>query len=222
MNEKNVQTWDKMYAEGRSLLQYPDETVIASLKRHQDKLQTGLDIGCGAGRHTIIMANMGIKALGIDSSESAIKYASLKADKLGLSNITFKNALVQELSISDNSMDIVIAWGLFHYLNSSDRINLLERVYSILRPGGILLCTLRSVKDTRISSGTEIDEHTYLVDYFDEETQSPKQTVMYFWDEPGVYSFLSRFSKVSLGHKIVEPINKLGQKSAHWLVEAYK
>src|SRR5690554_4491507 len=150
INKTNINTWDKVYSEGRSLLEYPDENVVASLNKNRQQLNKGLDIACGAGRHTFLMADMGIKSLGIDSSEAAINFAKNKAKKLGYENIKFDVKKIQNAYLEPESYDIIIVWGLFHYLSKSDREKLIEKVYDALLPSGILLTTLRSIKDSRI------------------------------------------------------------------------
>lgn len=220
MAELNVKTWDKVYSEGRSLLEYPDETIVSFLSKK--KYRKGLDIGCGAGRHTFLMNSYGIEAYGIDSSEAAITYSKKKANELGLKDIYFENKLAQDIQFAEESFDLIIVWGLFHYLNENDREELLHKVYHLLIPGGTLLCTLRSKEDTRFEQGKKIGENQYLVNYFDAEKNAPLQTVMYFWDEQEVRKFLSSFRDIQLGHRTIEPIGKLGIKTSHWLIAAMK
>jgi ubiquinone/menaquinone biosynthesis C-methylase UbiE len=222
MNNVNVNTWDKMYSEGRSLLIWPDEAVVAALNRRIGQLNFGIDIACGAGRHAILMSQMGINSIGIDSSDNSIKFAIKRAQELKLKNLQFYVCLVQDMILDKGSIDIAIVWGLIHYLEVKDQGILLDKVLEFLKPGGMLLATFRSAEDSRLSKGKLVEQNRYLVDYFDSGTKALKQTLMCFWDEKGVRDVLSDFSKINLGHRIVEPIGSLGNKSAHWLVEAIK
>lgn len=222
MNNTNVNTWNKMYSEGRSLLIWPDEVVVATLNRRISQLNFGIDIGCGAGRHTILMAQMGINSVGIDSSDNSINFAIKRAQELKLENIQFRIGLAQDVKVEKEVADIVIAWGLFHYLEAKDQRILLNKILEFLRPGGTLLATFRSTEDSRLSKGKLVEQNRYLVDYFDSGIKDVKQTIMCFWDENGVRKTLSEFSKINLGHRVVEPIGSLGNRSAHWLVEAIK
>ena len=222
MQNLNVETWNKVYSEGRSLLIWPDENVVSSLNRHRGKFSKGIDLACGAGRHTMLMAQMGIDSLGVDSSEASIEFAKNRSESLGLKNIKFVKGLVQDLELEKESFDIVIAWGLIHYLERQDQEEFIDKVLSILKPNGMFLLTLRSEEDTRRTSGKKIEDNRYLVDYFDSGLNEVKQTKMYFWDEAGVRKLLNGFSNLKLGHRGKEPIGSLGNKSAHWLIEAYK
>ncbi|NMA73278.1 MAG: class I SAM-dependent methyltransferase [Bacteroidales bacterium] len=222
MNNLNVETWNEVYASGRSLLVWPDENVISSLNRHKGKFTKGIDLACGAGRHTILMAQMGIESVGVDSSHASIEYAKKRSESLNIKNIDFINGLVQDLELEKEGFDIVIAWGLIHYLDKKDQEEFLNKVMSILRPNGMFLLTLRSEEDSRKTYGTKIEENRYLVDYFDSGLNEVKQTKMFFWNETGIRELLKDFSKLEIGHRVVEPIGGLGNKSAHWLIEAYK
>ncbi|MDQ0206935.1 class I SAM-dependent methyltransferase [Alkalicoccobacillus murimartini] len=222
MSKLNVETWNNVYSEGRSLLQYPDEIIISSLNKNKGKFTNGLDIACGAGRHTFLMNDFGIEAKGIDSSVAAIAYANKKAEELGLLSTTFENKLVQDLTETSEFYDVIIVWGLIHYLEEQEQTDLINKVYSMLKPGGVLLSTLRSKQDSRMDKGLHVEGDKFLVDYFDRKSDSPKQTIMYFWDEAGVRDKLDMFKDVSLGHRSVDPIGDLGHTMAHWLIEARK
>lgn len=218
----NVKTWEGVYSEGRSLLIWPDETVVSSLNKYNGKLKKGIDLACGAGRHTILMSQMGIESIGIDSSQSSIDFAQKRSKKMGLNNIVFINSLVQEIEFEKGGFDVIIAWGLIHYLKKENQKTLLNKIYHTLKSNGLFLLTLRSIQDSRRSTGIKIEGNRYLVDYFNEDTNQVKQTKMYFWSEKEVMNLLKGFAKINLGHRVVEPIGQLGTKSAHWLVEAFK
>lgn len=222
MGSLNVKTWDKVYSEGRSLLVWPDENVVSSLNRHKGQLKKGIDLACGAGRHAILMAQMGIESIGVDSSKSSIEFAKKRSENMGLENIGFINSLVQDVQLEKESFDIVIAWGLIHYLTREDQNDFLDKVKYILKPNGMFLLTLRSTEDSRTNSGKKIETNRYLVDYFDKGTNEVKQTKMYFWNEDGVNNLLKDFTRVDLGHRIIAPIGNLDNKTAHWLIEAFK
>lgn len=222
MENLNVNTWDKVYAEGRSLLVWPDEIVVSSLNRHKGEFNKGIDLACGAGRHTILMAQMGIESVGVDSSKSSIEFAKKRSKVLGLKNIKFINGLVQDIDFERECFDIVIAWGLIHYLEKEEQKKFIAKVNYLLKPNGMFLLTLRSIEDSRRNNGIEIEDNRYLVDYFDKGSNEVKQTKMYFWNEKEAKDLLKDFTSIELGHRIIEPIGQLNNKSAHWLIRAFK
>ncbi len=222
MNNLNISTWEQVYSAGRSLLIWPDENVVSSLKRNQSKLKKGIDIACGAGRHTLLMAQMGINSIGIDSSATSINFAKQRATELGLQNVQFINGKAQDLDYHSEDFDVVIVWGLIHYLEKEDQLIVLNTVKRILKPGGLLLCTLRAKDDSKMDNGKLVGKNQYIVDYFDSGTKQAKKVVMYFWDEVGVRETLEGFSSFRLGHRSLKPIGLLDTTISHWLIEAIK
>jgi 2-polyprenyl-3-methyl-5-hydroxy-6-metoxy-1,4-benzoquinol methylase len=64
-----------------------------------------LDIGCGAGRHSLYLQKRGFDVLGIDSSPLAIKVCKLRGLKQA------KVMSIEELNFKPNSFDSVITLG---------------------------------------------------------------------------------------------------------------
>lgn len=219
----NIATWDGMYASGRSLLQWPDEQVVSALERHRGRFATGIDIGCGAGRHTLLMAQMGIQATGIDSSPAGIEHGRSRAAAMGLAaRTTFRTGLAQELDLPDAGFDVLICWGVIHYLAPADRATLVRTWERLLKPGGTLIVTIRSTRDTRAQGGVAGPDGSRRVEYFDSGSAGAKETVMHFWDEAGARGLLGNFTDVKLGHRAIEPVGKLGTATCHWLAEAVR
>lgn len=220
----NTSSWNLVYSEGRSLLVWPDEIVVRSLVLNKNKnFKKGIDIACGAGRHTLLMGQMGIKSVGIDASKASIDFARQRAKQLQLDEyVEFMLGEVQGLEVEKESMDVAIVWGLIHYLEIYEQEILLRKIWDMLKPGGMFLATFRSVNDSRLNYGRRIRANRYIIDYFKSETSVSKQLIMSFWSEDEVRGLLRDFSKINLGHRTIEPVGQLRHRTAHWLVEAFK
>lgn len=99
--------WEEIYKNGRQLNEFPFTEVVTFLNRNLPKIEentTGLDIGCGSGVHTALMAKLGITATGFDPSETAILFAREKWDD---GKITFKVGDIESFQ-SDIKFDFVI------------------------------------------------------------------------------------------------------------------
>ncbi len=94
-----------------------------------------LDIGCGAGG---VLAKLGTRfdALGIDMSPIAREYCAKRA--LTALDGSLPNALPD--SITPNSFDVIIMSEVIEHV-AEDRASV-ETVARLLRPGGILICTV--------------------------------------------------------------------------------
>ncbi len=98
-----------------------------------------LDMGMGEGRNAVFIAQKGHQVTGIDISSVAIK----KARKLAKDNGVRINTIVGTLNkyvIPKESFDAIIS---FYYV---DR-DLAEKIYSWLKPGGILIYEAHTLKE---------------------------------------------------------------------------
>lgn len=103
-----------------------------------------LDIGCGVGTLDFYLASRGNKVVGVDISTRAINIARKNAYFLGVSkNIRFhKLAFPQELP--RGKFDVVIISEVIEHI--PDDILSLERIWRLLKTGGILILTTPSIQ----------------------------------------------------------------------------
>jgi SAM-dependent methyltransferase len=100
------------------------------------KAVTVLDIGCGAGRTTIPLFQMGFDVIGIDISSAMIAAAKARAPK-----VDFRVGDACALDFPDNSFDAVLfSWnGIDCIVPVSRRIRALNEINRILKPKGIFV-----------------------------------------------------------------------------------
>lgn len=82
------ETWNKDRAMFN--LMYPAEDVVKFLKRNykQPEDKTILDFGCGSGRNTVLMSDMGFeKIIAMDYNEDCLKLTKEKL--LGKNNVEY-------------------------------------------------------------------------------------------------------------------------------------
>jgi arsenite methyltransferase len=95
-----------------------------------------IELGCGPGFYSCGLAQKfpEIAVLGIDRSPKQLAWAREKRNRLRLSNCRFKSDNVLELSLAEESVDILIASRLFTVLPNRRRA--VAEMYRVLRPGG--------------------------------------------------------------------------------------
>jgi cyclopropane fatty-acyl-phospholipid synthase-like methyltransferase len=100
-----------------------------------------LDAGCGTGDTTLFFAERGCQITGIDFIEEAINRAKRQSAERGVqATFLVKDALT--LKDWSERFDNVIGSGLFHVFGDKDRRRYVERLATVLNPGGrlFLLC----------------------------------------------------------------------------------
>jgi SAM-dependent methyltransferase len=100
-----------------------------------------LDVGCGAGTEVGFLAAAGVRAVGIDLSERALRIASVAH-----AAARYVRADVVRLPFAVAGFDAAIDRGCFHYLPSGQRPAYASQLALVLRPRGrfLLRASLRS------------------------------------------------------------------------------
>lgn len=94
-----------------------------------------LDVGCGDGYFTRVMANaVGAAgtALGVDPSPEAIARAR---QVTRATNCTFSQGVAEHLDASDGSYDVVVSSLMVHHLPEAMRAQAIREMFRVLRPG---------------------------------------------------------------------------------------
>ncbi|MCP3940432.1 MAG: class I SAM-dependent methyltransferase [Desulfobacteraceae bacterium] len=97
-----------------------------------------LDLGCGPGLYSQLLAKKGHHVTGVDFSENSIKYAKKIAKKNNL-EIEYRCQNYLELEDLDKYDLILLIFMDFGVLVPDDRAVLLSNIYRALKPGGCFL-----------------------------------------------------------------------------------
>lgn len=105
-----------------------------------------LELGCGTGSTAIAHAPYVKHIHAIDISARMIEIAQGKADKEQTGNVTFERSTIDELSVTDQSLDAVLALSIVHLLENRESV--IARVYGMLKPGGVFVSSTVCLGDT--------------------------------------------------------------------------
>jgi 2-polyprenyl-3-methyl-5-hydroxy-6-metoxy-1,4-benzoquinol methylase len=100
----------------------PNETLMRFAAAELARVPGGraLDIGCGAGRNTVPLAEQGWQVLGTDWSAPMIDAAKVRAAAAGVADrVQLALAPMDELPAEDAGFDLVIAHGIWNLAESS-------------------------------------------------------------------------------------------------------
>jgi ubiquinone/menaquinone biosynthesis C-methylase UbiE len=107
--------------------------------------KTALDLGCGEGRHTILMAAQGYAVTALDLEPLALRKAKEHVRRAGLrADFVTGNAL--DLKFADGSFDLVLDYGCFHHVVTRDWPRYRREIARVLKPGGHLSLSVFSMK----------------------------------------------------------------------------
>jgi cyclopropane fatty-acyl-phospholipid synthase-like methyltransferase len=138
-----LQGWDESYAASVSPPWDIGRPQPAFIRVAAAGLLRGrlLDAGCGTGENTLLAAERGADAVGVDFSPLAIERARGKAAERGIT-ARFEVADVLSLGQLGLAFDTVIDSGVFHVFDDEDRVRYVTSLASVLQPGGncYLMC----------------------------------------------------------------------------------
>ncbi|MGY3189335.1 class I SAM-dependent methyltransferase [Lysinibacillus sp. TE18511] len=139
---------------------YPDDQCVRGVIRSfpnekENENRMGLDIGCGAGRHSKLMLDMGFTVKAIDIiqqnvTDTSIGLKNYPTEKLQVECIDF-------LEMPDKEMyDLIIAWHCLYAYNNdpADCPNKICIIRDMLKTNGKIIMSLKSDDDSLLSSGS--------------------------------------------------------------------
>lgn len=124
-----------------------ERNVFTKYFNKDDKL---LDIGCGAGRTTLGLYNLGYKNItGVDFIEDNIKNAKEIANNQNI-NIDYRTGNILKLEFDDNTFNHAIFSfnGFMQIPDRNNRLKALNELHRVLKPYGLFIFTSH---DMRIS-----------------------------------------------------------------------
>lgn len=106
-----------------------DILKMISARRYQNVL----DVGCGCGISTGLLAPYCDRALGVDFSELAVAMA--RENTAGVPRLTFTVADIRELNLREK-YDLILCSEVLYYLKAPDLALFVEKLEAWLKPGG--------------------------------------------------------------------------------------
>ncbi|HTV24422.1 MAG TPA: class I SAM-dependent methyltransferase [Polyangiaceae bacterium] len=120
-----------------------------------------LELGCGSGRDSSVLAAAGLAVIGIDSSPEQLEQARARVPKG-----TFYEGDIRDGFPDVSGFGVILASLVLHYFSWDETTALAHRLLLCLRYGGVLLVRVNSTHDHEhgASGHPELGENYYLVD----------------------------------------------------------
>jgi 2-polyprenyl-3-methyl-5-hydroxy-6-metoxy-1,4-benzoquinol methylase len=130
-----------------------------------------LDVGCGAGDVSFLLARMvgpSGAVVGVDRSEEAVTMATARAHAMGLSQVTFSQGEIENISL-DQPVDAAV--GRFVLMYSADPSDSLRRIAANVRAGGIVAFQEMNVAEAKSFPKVDLFEQSmrWIIETLDRE-----------------------------------------------------
>lgn len=185
----------------------PEVVQVVELLQRRDA-RRALDLGCGVGRHTRLLAHAGLETYGADASVSGLAYA--RAQPLG-ERTQWTQASFEALPFQTASLDFVLAWNVIYHGDRAVVARALAEIRRVLRPRGLLQFTMLSKRNSLFGQGAPVAEDTFVADTEDEEKRHPH----FYCDAAGILGLLEEFEPFYLYDR-----EQAKPGSWHWVVLA--
>jgi SAM-dependent methyltransferase len=136
-----------------------------------------LELGPGQGRDTLLFAGLGFQLIAVDYAEAGLAQITAKAEAAGLaaSIRTVLGDVRDPLPLPDASFDACYSHMLLCMALATAEIErLVGEIRRVLRPGGLVVYTVRTTTDAHFGAGIDHGENRwesdgFIVHFFDRE-----------------------------------------------------
>ncbi|MFC7227516.1 class I SAM-dependent methyltransferase [Salinirubellus salinus] len=131
--------------------EYAWPEVVDFVEDASDGAATGLDVGCGNGRHSELLAEHVTRVVGVDASRSLVALARARARERGWA-AAFDPVVgdAATLPLADDSVDLAVYVATLHHLPTRAlRVRSLRELGRVLAPDGRALVSAWSTEHDR-------------------------------------------------------------------------
>ena len=136
-----------------------------------------LELGSGQGRDTQLFLAAGLRVTALDYAEDGLEQIASKANALGAADAFSPLAadVRRPLALEDASFDACYSHMLFSMaLTTLELEALAAEVQRVVRPGGLVVYTVRNTSDAHFGAGTDhgdgmFEMGGFIVHFFDRE-----------------------------------------------------
>jgi SAM-dependent methyltransferase len=106
-----------------------------------------LDAGCGYGRNLVHLLREGCEVFAVDADPEGVEHVQALAAELApsLPASNFRVSSIEKMDFADGFADVVICNSVLHFAKDDAHfLAMLEQLWRVVRPGGMLFCRLGS------------------------------------------------------------------------------
>src|SRR3989449_3963549 len=174
-----------------------------------------LDLGCGAGRHSMVLANAGFQVVALDISETALKTLEARLKTGSIDNVTLVRHDMADLPFTDGYFDGVICTNVLHHGKIFEIKQVVREIRRVMRKEASAFIVALSTSDFRKGNGKKLEPNTYVFTKGEE-----RGIIHHFFPGSELKSCLKGTKIVSFKERLI-PIEEGGNR-AHFLVKLKK
>lgn len=200
-------TWNELFLDENFIAALPQPEVFKFVKILESIFPNSplsiWDFCCGAGRHTVLISQMGHNVYGSDISENGIKHTQKWLESNGLV-ANLKVADMTDTPFTGLNLNGALSWDALHHNIISNINKAVDNVYENLCEGGMFMVSLLNTKSGRVDlRGEEIEKNTFV------SQDGPEAGVPHhYFDEQGIRDLFKKWKIVSMAEVVVTYIEQ--------------
>jgi SAM-dependent methyltransferase len=154
--------WNTIFAREGLVFPDPHEDMPRFAERLQrQEARTVLDLGCGTGRHVLLLAECGLQVSGVDNAPAALAITRKRLEGVGLTADLQLGDIFDRLPYADGVFDGLVSTQVIHHARIAEIAALVQEIGRIVRPGGLLFVTVPRLRN-QATEFALIEPGTYL------------------------------------------------------------
>lgn len=154
-------TWDALFRNLGVLWREPEKEVVDMIPLFKQKgVSRVCDLGCGTGRHTVLLTKNGFNTTGVDISSAGLE---LTCAALLEQNVEAQLVEASQtcLPFSKGAFDAIITIFTLDHALRADVMKSKEEIYRCLSRDGLLFVCVLSTSDGKYGKGKRIEDGTF-------------------------------------------------------------
>lgn len=192
--------WELAWKEGRWYEVSPAFRPVIEFSDHLKRVggRTVLDLGCGAGRHSIYLAKQGFHVVGFDISLFALRKLRTRLRAESVENVKIVNSEMSKLPFADGVFDAVVSTNVLHHTLVAGIEQAVEEVRRVMNTGAEGFLMTLSEHDYKNGTGRLLEPGTYVLTEGDEQG-----IVHHFFSEEELLSHFGKFGIISVQEELI-------------------
>jgi tellurite methyltransferase len=217
MRSDKTHPWELAWREGRweeASPPLPEVVEFAKALKRAGAMRM-LDLGCGAGRHSILLGKQGFQVVALDISETALNTLDSRLKAASIANVALVKHEMWDLPFIDGYFDGIICTNVLHHGKIVEIKRAVREARRVMRKGASAFIVALSAADFRKGNGKELEPNTYVFTDGDE-----RGIIHHFFSRSELESHLRGMEIMSFAERLI-PVEENGNR-AHFLVTIRK
>lgn len=215
---EQIARWDRRAADADMLAESPERRVELLLNGLEPKRRSALDIGCGCGRHLLLLATVGWRPTGLDWSLDALSQARRRVEAAGLL-ADYLKCDFRRVPLPNSEFSLILAINAVHHGRLADMRRAALEIKRLLKPGGLAYISVPGRKNAPpVTTGNWVEDGTVVLG------EGSETGIPHHFSSPfELEQMFSQFRDFRLETAVeplppgVQPLHREHQNEWHWV-----